>query len=154
MAIALLAMPCAAFDARADEAVCTPVIEDGWIRQPPAPRPMLAGFGRIANRCADAVAVVSARSPAFGEVSLHETRVVDGVSRMRGIARLPIEARGEALLQPGGLHLMLMQPVDALGDGAHVPLFLRLEDGREIEGVLRLSPSAPGAPRGDSHTRR
>ena len=35
------------------------MVEDGWIRLPPTPRPMLAGFGRIANRCKEGQAVVA-----------------------------------------------------------------------------------------------
>lgn len=118
-------------------------VQDGWIRLPPAPRPMLAGFGRIANACADTQELVAVRSPRFGEVSLHETRMVDGVSRMREIERLPIAAGGEAVLQPGGLHLMLMQPDAALGEGERVPLVLVLADGREVPATLTVSKAAP-----------
>ena len=42
------------------------------------------------------------RSPRFGEVSLHETRVVDGVSRMRELERaleeLPVHYREAIVL--------------------------------------------------------
>lgn len=118
-------------------------IEDGWIRLPPAPRPMLAGFGRIINRCAGARELVAVRSPRFGEVSLHETRMVDGVSRMRGIERLPVAAGGEALMQPGGLHLMLMQPDATLVEGERVPLVLVLADGSEVPATLAVRKAAP-----------
>lgn len=119
------------------------VLEEGWIRMPPAPRPMLAGFGRIINRCADARELVAVRSPRFGEVSLHETRMVDGVSRMRGIERLPVAAGGEALMQPGGLHLMLMQPDATLVEGERVPLVLVLADGSEVPATLAVRKAAP-----------
>ena len=124
-------------------------IEDGWIRLPPAPRPMLAGFGRIANHCGQPHVVVAARSPRFGEVSLHQTRVVDGVSRMRELERLPIAAGGQALLQPGGLHLMLMQPDSTLVEGERVPLVLVLDDGRELQAQLVVSTAAPVQPAAD-----
>lgn len=120
-------------------------VADGWIRMPPAPRPMLAGFGRIANACKDAQAVVAVRSPRFGEVSLHETRVVDGVSRMREIERLPLAPGAEAVLQPGGLHLMLMQPDRALAEGEQVALVLVLADGREMPAQLTVRRAPPAA---------
>ena len=110
---------------------------------PPAPRPMLAGFGRIANRCAGEQAVVAVGSPRFGEVSLHETRTVDGVSRMREIERLPLAAGAEAVLRPGGLHLMLMQPAAVLVEGERVPLVLVLDDGSEVQAVLTVRKAAP-----------
>ena len=118
-------------------------IEDGWIRLPPAPRPMLAGFGRIINRCADARELVAVRSPRFGEVSLHETRMVDGVSRMRGIERLPVAAGGEALMQPGGLHLMLMDPTSPLKPGSHVAIDFALKDGRHVLGDFEVRNAQP-----------
>jgi len=122
-------------------------LQDGWIRMPPAPRPMLAGFGRIANACATAQAVVAVRSPRFGAASLHETRVVDGVSRMREVERLPVAPGASAVLQPGGLHLMLMQPAGALAEGERVPLVLVLADGREVQAELtvRKGPPQPAA---------
>ena len=119
------------------------VLEEGWIRMPPAPRPMLAGFGRIANHCGQPHVVVSARSPRFGEVSLHQTRVVDGVSRMRELERLPITAGGQALLQPGGLHLMLMQPKATLTPGSRVAVVFKLKDGGELLGEFEARKPAP-----------
>lgn len=119
-------------------------MEQGWIRLPPAPRPMLAGFGRIANGCGRAQAVVAARSPVFAEVSIHETTVVDGVSRMRELEKLALPAGGEAVLQPGGLHLMLMQPRGAVAAGQRVPLVLVLEDGAEVAAELVVGAGAPG----------
>ncbi len=104
---------------------------------------MLAGFGRIANGCATEQVVVAARSPGFGDVSLHETRMIDGVSRMRGVERLPVAPAGEAVLQPGGLHLMLMQPTAAVEEGGQVVLVLVLADGREVPATLTVRTSAP-----------
>mgnify|MGYP002481641690 FL=1 len=119
-------------------------MDGGWIRLSPVPQPrMLAGFGRIANHCGDAVAVVGASSPAFAEVTVHETVVVDGVSRMRELERLALPAHGEAVLQPGGLHLMLMQPVRALAEGERVPLLLELADGAQVQVELEVARNAP-----------
>lgn len=141
-AILVLVPTLAAATPAAADAACV-TVEDGWIRMPPAPRPMLAGFGRISNRCATAQAVAAARSPRFGDVSLHETRMVDGISRMREVERLPVAAGGEAVLQPGGLHLMLMQPAATLAEGERVPLVLVLADGREVPATLTVRRAAP-----------
>ena len=87
--------------------------------------------------------MVAVRSPRFGEVSLHETRMVDGVSRMRELERLPVPAGGQAVLQPGGLHLMLIEPDAVLAEGERVPLVLVLDDGREIGAELVVARAAP-----------
>lgn len=123
--------------ASAAEPACV-VLEQGWVRLPPVQMPMAAGYGVIYNRCKQAVTVVAAGSKAFADVTLHETTVADGVSRMREVERLPIAAGAKVELKPGGLHLMLMQPEVALTEGGDVPLRLSLEDGRKVDGVLRV----------------
>ena len=100
-------------------------MKDGWVRLPPAAMPMMAGFGRIANPCPAPVVIVSASSPAFGEVSLHETRIVDGVNRMRELEQLRIVPDGDAIFKPGGMHLMLMQPHAPLKEGSKVVVGLQ-----------------------------
>ena len=120
--------------AQAAESTCVRLTE-GWIRFP-AMAHMAGGFGRIDNACKADVAVVSVRSAAFAEVSLHETTQVDGVSRMREVERLPLAAGKGAELKPGGLHLMLMGGKAALQEGQRVPLLLGLSDGSEVRGEL------------------
>ncbi len=113
---------------------CTPVVRDGWVRMPPMAMPMMAGFARIENPCARPVTIVAASSAAFGDVSLHETRVVDGVSRMRALPELRIGAGESAVLKPGGMHLMLMQPGAALKPGSKVAVEFSLKDGGKLPG--------------------
>ena len=112
---------------------CAPQVREGWVRLLPGGMPMQAGFGRIENRCAVPVTIVAARSAAYGSVELHETRIVDGVSRMRAVPELRIAPEGSAVLKPGGLHLMLMQPHKPLKAGSKVAIEFELRDG----GVLR-----------------
>lgn len=135
----LLAM--AAFEAAAAPA-CV-VVEDGWLRLPPGGSPMAAGYARIRNSCAADVVIVAAGSKAFADVSLHETRMEQGVSRMREIERLPIAAGATVELKPGGMHLMLMRPEVPLGEGAQLPLRLSLEDGRKVDASLQVRRDAP-----------
>ncbi len=113
---------------------CVPVVKEGWVRLPPGDMPMMAGFGRIENGCKTPVTIVGVKSAAFGDVSLHETRIVDGVSRMRPMPKLPIVAGGAATMQPGGLHLMLMQPRQPLQPGSKVTVEFALEGGGKLLG--------------------
>ena len=117
---------------------CAPAVEGGWIRLLPGGMPMQAGFGRIDNRCATPVTIVSASSPGYASVELHETRIVDGVSRMRAVPELRIAPQGAAVLKPGGLHLMLMQPKVAPRAGSRVAIAFRLKDGRSLVGEFEV----------------
>lgn len=127
IAIASLALPACARD-------CAPQVRDGWVRLPPVAMPMMAGFGRIENRCARPVTIVGVSSPAFADTSLHETRIVDGVSRMRALPELRIAPDGVATLKPGGMHLMLMQPRAPLKPGSKVVVEFVLQDGETLRG--------------------
>jgi copper(I)-binding protein len=122
---------------------CTPQLRDGWIRLTPVKMPMMAGFGRIENRCPAPVTISGVRSPAFADVSLHETRIVDGVSRMRALPELRIAPDGAAVLKPGGMHLMLMQPRAPLKEGSRVVVEFTLKDGGVLRGELEVRKPAP-----------
>ncbi len=138
-----LALVCATAIPRAFAADCAPRVRDGWIRLTPGGMPMHAGFGRIDNPCAAPVTVVSAKSPAYGRVELHESRIVDGVSRMRAVPTLRIAPDGAAVLKPGGLHLMLMRPATTLKPGSRVAVEFRTADGRTLLGEFEVrSPKA------------
>jgi periplasmic copper chaperone A len=130
--ILVLSAPVAARD-------CRPQVRDGWVRMPPSKTmPMMAGFGRIVNKCATPVNIMSARSPSFGSVELHETRVVDGISRMRPVPELRLPPDGSAVLKPGGMHLMLMQPGAALKAGSKIVIEFELAGGGTLLGEFEL----------------
>ena len=117
---------------------CAPQVKEGWIRLTPAKMPMMAGFGRIENRCPNPVTIVGVSSPAFGDASLHETRIVEGVSRMREVPELRIAPDGVAVLKPGGMHLMLMDPRAPLKEGSKVVVEFGLKDGGVLRGELAV----------------
>ena len=96
--------------------------------------PMLAGFGRIENRCPTPVTIVGVSSPAFADTSLHETRIVQGVSKMRALLELRLAPGDAVVLKPGGMHLMLMKPRARLKPGSKVAVSFKLKDGGELLG--------------------
>ncbi len=138
-AFAIWALPSAAASGRE----CRPQVREGWVRMPPSKMPMMAGFGRIVNRCAMPVTIVAARSPSFGAVELHETRIVDGVSRMRPVPELRIAPDGSAVLKPGGLHLMLMRPAAELKPGSRIVVEFELAGGGTLLGEFEVRKPTP-----------
>jgi copper(I)-binding protein len=121
---------------------CLPQVEGAWIRMPPAGLPMMAGYARISNPCKGPLAIVGARSAAFADTSLHETRVENGMSRMRATPALRLAPGGSAVLEPGGFHLMLMGPVKPLHAGDRVAIEFTLEDGRRFSVPFEARPIA------------
>lgn len=132
-----------AFASPAFAGECAPQLRDGWIRFVPPKTMMMAGYARIENRCGEPATIVGASSPAFGDVSLHETRIVDGVNRMRALPELRIAPDASAVLKPGGMHLMLMQPRAPLKEGSRVAVEFALKDGGVLRGELEVRRPVP-----------
>ncbi|QKT03936.1 copper chaperone PCu(A)C [Ectothiorhodospiraceae bacterium 2226] len=104
---------------------------DPYVRAMPPGQPNTAAFMVLENRGDSAHAVVEAASPVSKIVELH-THIHDGgMMRMRQVERFDIEAGGRTLLQPGGLHIMLIELHEVLEPGTEVPVTLTFEDGSE-----------------------
>lgn len=128
-----LLMACMLIAACGSESVSTgPTLSSAWIRALPPGSGMTAGFGTIHNPGQAAIQIVSFSSPSFGEVSLHRTEIVDGVSKMREVPLLSIDADSRIILEPGGYHLMLMTPVGEIQPGHSVTLEMATADGRSF----------------------
>jgi copper(I)-binding protein len=134
---------CAREGGNGNAASCTPQVRDGWVRLVPGGMPMHAGFGRIENTCSAPATIVSASSPSYASVMLHESRIVDGVSEMRMVQELRIKPDDAAVFKPGGLHLMLMDPTSPLKPGSHVAIDFTLKDGRHVLGDFEVRNAQP-----------
>ena len=103
---------------------------DAWIRALPPGMGMTAGFGTIRNSGAVDIEITAFSSPEFGDVNLHRTERSDGMSRMREVPSLQVPANSSVELAPGGYHLMLMKPHEALQEGQPVAVEMTASDGR------------------------
>lgn len=90
------------------------VLEDVVVTEPRPGANMSAGYLRISNNRGEPLAITRVESPQFGKIEIHETTTIDGVSRMRPIPALEVPPNGSVVLERGGLHLMLMRPIEDL----------------------------------------
>lgn len=86
---------------------------------------MSAAYFKIDNGTAQEVVINQFESPQFARIELHETRISEGVARMRELPALVVPAHSTATLTEGGKHLMLMQPRVDLRPGQAVTITLR-----------------------------
>jgi len=101
---------------------------DGWVREAPPTSRVLAAYMQIINLTDTDLTITGISSPDFDSAELHRTAVENGVARMLPVSELTIPAAGSVLLEPGGLHLMLFDPVRPLVQGDSVTLVLRCSD--------------------------
>ena len=113
-------------------------ISEARIKNLPPSVPVRAGYMTIHNLSQIAVSIVAIRSDAFASVEIHRSVMQDGMMRMDPVESLQI-APGERLqLAPGGLHLMMMQPVEATRPGEDIQIILQLDDGSEQPLTMKV----------------
>lgn len=108
-------------------------LRDAWIRWLPAGAPM-AGYFTLENGTGRAIALTGAASVGYGSVTLHRTvGAEDGSTSMEPVD-LPLEIPpGSGItFEPGGYHLMLMQPRRAIAPGDRVRITLRTQSGEQL----------------------
>ena len=85
-------------------------ISDTVIRKPLPGMHMSAGYFTLTNNTSDSIVITHVTSPQFGAVEMHETIIEEGVARMAALGDLELAPDSTIRFQPGGKHLMLMQP--------------------------------------------
>lgn len=101
------------------------------VREVP-PNAMATGsFMTFTNNSTKKITLVKASSNAANRVELHTHKNENGMMRMRQVPNITIPANGETKLQPGGLHIMLMDIQQPIQKGQHISITLTFEDGSE-----------------------
>lgn len=117
-------------------------VEASWIREPPPGAPVLAGFGEFRNTGSATLTIDRVESAAFAHLMLHETQIENGQARMLPRESLVIPPGESLTLAPGGLHLMLHQPVTPPAAGQTVEIVMHCGAAR-LPVNFEIRPEAP-----------
>ena len=115
-------------------------VMDAWIAEAPPTAGAHAAYVTISNTGDVPGAIVEVEAAGYGAARLHLSEEVNGVATMSPVARLEVPAGEQVEMRPGGLHIMLMGPQDAVDLGDVVPLTLVLEDGAEVPARAEVRP--------------
>lgn len=115
-------------------------VHEPYVRLAPPNSPTTGAFMVIRNNGDKDVKVVKADTPASRVTELHTHLNENGVMKMRPLPAVEVKAKGEAVLKPGGLHIMLIDLKAALKDGDSVPITLTFEDGSSTRVDARVRP--------------
>ena len=110
-------------------------IENAWIPEAPPSVQALAGYMDIENHLDNELVLSGADSPVFSAIELHRTVVDEGTGFARMVEQTGIKiAPGKQFsFQPGGYHLMFLQPSEALRLDQSVPVTLYFNNGQHVE---------------------
>jgi copper(I)-binding protein len=122
-------------------------VHEPYVRLAPPNAPATGAFMVIKNNGDKDVKVLKADNPASKVTELHTHLNEGGVMKMRPVAAIDIKAKGEAVLQPGGLHVMLINMNAPLKEGDSVPITLTFDDGssKKVDAKV-VRPVAAGMP--------
>lgn len=116
-----------------------------WSAKAPPVAPVLGGYLAIVNTGSEPDRLVGGSTSVAERLELHESSLVDGVARMRpakGGIEIPA---GETLnLQPGGAHIMLVNPKERPAEGEKFKATLQFEKAGavDVEFVVEAKNSA------------
>lgn len=116
---------------------------NAWIRATPPNAQVAGGFIEINNQGADD-RLLSITSSLSSSVEIHEMKMDGDVMQMRQLKDgLQIPGNEITALKPGGLHLMFIQPKQALREGQKITVaFLFAKAGKRAV-VFTVLKSAP-----------
>ncbi|HAW92802.1 MULTISPECIES: copper chaperone PCu(A)C [unclassified Arsukibacterium] len=115
------------------------IVTDGQVRVPMPGRTVTAGYFTIQNNTTESVRLTAVKSSAFERAELHQHSHQDGVMRMEQVTHIAIDANTSVTLQPGGLHLMLFDPVQPLLAGESVMVSLSFSNGQQLDLSMPLT---------------
>ena len=116
------------------------VVTDATVREMLPGRSMTAGYFSISNSGTIDAELISASSPQFGSIELHQHSHKDGMMKMEQVQSVKVAAGEQVHFQPGGLHLMMFDAKTSISKGQQIPLRLTFKDGQSIE--IQASVSA------------
>jgi copper(I)-binding protein len=88
--------------------------------------------------------LVAVTTPAFAEVSIHESREAQGMSAMRPVSSIILEPKVPVRFAPGGYHLMLMRPVRPIRVGDTVIMTLHFAEAPPVDVAFYVRAGEAG----------
>jgi copper(I)-binding protein len=120
-------------------------VQDPYVRLAPPNAAATAAFMVIRNTGDKDVKVVKADNPVSKATELHTHLNEGGVMKMRPVQAIEIRAKGEAVLRPGGLHVMMIDLKAPMKEGDSVPITLTFDDGssKQVDAKVVRATAVP-----------
>ncbi len=110
-------------------------VSEPWVREAPPTSRVLAAYLTLVNTDDNTVTVTAISSPDFKNAEIHRTVIEAGVARMLPVKQLEVPAGGQLMLEPGGHHLMLFDPLRTLTAGETVTLIIHMNNGKQLSAT-------------------
>jgi copper(I)-binding protein len=138
----LLGVTSAATLAESSAFPATVVISEPWIRANAPGLDVAAAYFNIRNSGKQAIVLSAVGTPAAASATMHMTVIAKGVSSMRELASVRIDAGETVKFEPGGMHVMLLGLRHPLQPGRSAALRFTLSSGASLQLNATIKPLA------------
>jgi periplasmic copper chaperone A len=114
------------------------MVKDAWARARPESAKVGGAFIMIMNNGTEPDRLMSVMSPVAKRTEIHETKMKDGVMSMSPVEEIVIAPGKMVMLEPGGLHVMLMGLTGGLAEGEEFPMTLVFEHAGKIDVMVQV----------------
>ena len=111
---------------------------DAYIPAAPPGAKTMAAYLTINNTGNKDTKIVSVSCDEFESTEIHRSIVENDVAKMEHVPELTIPAKTQVILSPGGLHLMLINPLEEILPGELVSLKFKESDGTEHSLTVKV----------------
>jgi copper(I)-binding protein len=118
-------------------------IKNPWIVAVPPNAKATAAFMTFVNKGTEKLEIVGGSCEVAGKVEPMISTHDDGMAGMMTVPALTVPAEGEAVLKPGGDHIMLMELKRVPKEGETLKLTLKLSTGCETTIEVPVLKKAP-----------
>lgn len=117
-------------------------VHDAWVREAPPNARVMAAYFSLHNHSSKGKTLISMSSPKFKRVEMHRTKQEDGMTKMVAVSRVILDSKGSVSFEPGGMHVMLMNPKSRFKAGDTIPLTLFFTDESSLQISLPVKKAA------------
>lgn len=107
-------------------------IHNAWVREAPPMAKNHVAYLQIKNVSDQDRELVAIDTNDYADTMLHQIILDKDITSMKHLPVLKIPAHSSVALEPGGVHVMLMQPKRLFKSGDVIKLVLRFDDSTEI----------------------
>jgi hypothetical protein len=117
-------------------------VHNAWVR-PTAKGENAAVYLSLHNHSSTGDELIGASSNVADSVELHESMMENDVMRMHRVDSVPLAADEEIMLEPGGLHIMLIGLKQDLALGEHIGVVLHFKNHEDIAIEVHIEDQMP-----------
>tara|TARA_Y100000588_G_scaffold89062_1_gene95495 strand:+ start:70 stop:507 length:438 start_codon:yes stop_codon:yes gene_type:complete len=113
------------------------VVKNAWVRAAPTGAKTMAAYMLIDNQGSKIMSSSKIIANGFEKAEVHKSFIDNNIAQMRKLENISINGKESLTLEPGGLHLMLINPEKVPKKNSKVEILIFFENADNAE-VVRI----------------